>query len=183
MQYEYLVQRWIHMNVLTIILGILVVLFGRKFFWLFVGFTGFLVGFELVQQVLGPEDAMVKLVLALVIGIIGALLAVFVQKLAFFVAGFIGGGYVAWHLLGLFAVESPQINVLVTFAGAILGAVLIWGIVDYALIVFSSVVGALAVVTETMPQQPLDIIIFVVLVVVGLVVQTRQLHQDKDSEE
>jgi hypothetical protein len=72
---------------------------------------------------------------------------------------------------------------MVTIAGAIFGAILIWGVVDYALILFSSVVGALAVITEVTPQPPLDIIIFVALIVIGLVVQTRQLQQDEDVRE
>lgn len=171
------------MDIFTIIVGVVVILFGRKLFWLFVGFTGFFVGFDLAQQIWGDDPGAMAILAAFVIGIIGALVAVFAQRLAITVAGFIGGGYLAFQLLGILGVKSGEMILIVTFIGAALGAALVGGLVDYALIVFSSVVGALAIFHEVTLPPPLNLLLAAVLALLGIIVQINQLQHDKDSEE
>jgi len=171
------------MDILTIGLGLLIILFGRKLFWLFVGFTGFFVGFDLVQQIWGEDPGSTAILVAFVIGILGVVVAVFAQRLAITVAGFIGGGYLTFQLLGALGTTSGQVILVGTFVGAVIGAVIVGGLVDYALIVFSSVVGALAIFHEITLGPPLNLILGVVLAMLGIIVQTSQLQHDEDSKE
>ena len=77
--------------------GILVLILGRRLFWLFVAVAGVVVGFNLAEQVVSIEAAWLLLAIGVVGGIIGALLAVFAQRLAVAVEG---GGYLRGTFLG-----------------------------------------------------------------------------------
>ena len=58
-------------------IGVLLLVFGRKLFWLFVG-VGFLWGFQIASQLLPANSQIAILAAALVLGLIGAVLAIFV---------------------------------------------------------------------------------------------------------
>lgn len=88
------------LSLLNVILGGAVLVIGRKLFWLLVGTIGFVIGLEVARRLIhGSEIA--SLLAGLVIGLIFAMLAIFVETAAVGVAGFLGGGYA---LLGLAAV-------------------------------------------------------------------------------
>ena len=63
------------MGIVSLLIGIVLLLFGRKLFWLFVGAAGFLVGMDIANRFFTGPDA-TKLIIALLVGIIGAFLAV-----------------------------------------------------------------------------------------------------------
>jgi hypothetical protein len=79
-------------TVVTVVIGVLMLTFGRKLFWLFVGCLGFAVGFNYAPYVWQVQSNLFLLVLATITGIIGAVLALFFQKIAIGLAGFAGGG-------------------------------------------------------------------------------------------
>ena len=76
-----------------LLIGIAVLTLGRRLFWIFVGTAGFLLGTRLATQfpVSGPEWA--PLAVALFAGLIGAIFAVFAQKVAVGIAGCVMGVY------------------------------------------------------------------------------------------
>ena len=69
---------------------------------LLAGLIKFTVKLALLPIVLGLKALVVVLgfVIALVVGGLGALLAVVLQHVAVGLAGFVAGGYVAWNLVG-----------------------------------------------------------------------------------
>ena len=113
------------MNIFTIIIGLTVLFFGRKLFWVFVGYMGFIAGFHYVTQILAISSGSIVFLIALGAGIIGALLALFLQHAAILVSGFIAGGYLAIHLFTLFSANPGELIWLVSIIGGILGAVLL----------------------------------------------------------
>ena len=76
------------MNIMNLALGVAVLFFGRRLFWIFVGIAGFLFGMEFGPKVVTGASQEVVLVAAIVTGLIGVVIAVFAQKLAFAMAGF-----------------------------------------------------------------------------------------------
>ena len=44
-----------NMDIVNIVLGLVVLFFGRKLFWLFVGYVGFAAGFYYTQQIFGTR--------------------------------------------------------------------------------------------------------------------------------
>ena len=82
-------------TIIGALIGAVVLLFGRKLFWLCVAAIGFAAGVELAPHLVHEPSALLSLTIALLLGIIGALLAVFLQKIAIGVLGFLAGGKLA----------------------------------------------------------------------------------------
>jgi hypothetical protein len=174
--------------VLSLLIGVALLLFGRKLFWLFVGAAGFLFGTDLAgSYVAGPEG--MKLLIAVIAGILCAVLAVFLQRIAVAIAGFIAGGYVAVELMRQFGV-MPRAMIgaghdIISFPyllGGILGAVLIYLLFDWALIFLSSLCGSMLIVRNiVLKQASLMPILFLGLVAIGIFFQAYLFHRSRNN--
>jgi hypothetical protein len=158
-------------QIIELTLGIVVLTFGRKLFWIFVGTAGFLLGTRFGAQFIigGPE--WVPLAVALFAGLIGAIFAIFVQKMAVWIAGFIMGGYTLASLLFTMGLEGTGWTWAALIGGGITGAVLVLFVFDWALIVLSSLAGAMMIVQAASWSQPLNILLFIILLSIGIAIQ------------
>ena len=77
--------------IVSLLLGAVILFFGRRLFWLCVAAIGFAAGVELAPHLMTEPTPLLQLTIALVLGFIGALLATFLQKIAIAVAGFVAG--------------------------------------------------------------------------------------------
>ncbi|UCD77755.1 MAG: DUF4203 domain-containing protein [Desulfobacterales bacterium] len=159
-------------TVVNILIGILVLTFGRKLFWLFVGCLGFAVGFHYAPYVWQVQSNLFLLILATITGIVGAVLALFFQKIAIALAGFAGGGYIALNLLNLLGLRLEQIIWLPFLIGGIIGALLLFFIFDWALIFVSSLTGATMIIQAAKLSPVVELIVYFALVIAGVVIQT-----------
>ncbi len=161
-------------------MGILILAFGRRLFWLFVGCAGFAVGLLMAQLYFGLEPAWVAWAVALGFGVIGALLAVFFQTIAIGLGGFAAGCTITAYLLTLMGI--PTAPVLLLFGG-IIGAILLYTVFDWALIGLSSVAGATLIVQALNWNPQAEMVLYAALIVAGILFQTamlrRQQHQTK----
>jgi hypothetical protein len=168
------------MQIIIIILGIAVLLFGRKLFWLYVAALGFLVGVELISIVSPSEPAWVLIIGGLAAGLIGSVLAIFFQRVAFGLAGFFAGAY-----LGPLIVHTTGMGVqsIIAFVvGGLVGAIAALLLMNWAIIVFSSFVGAAAIVTQLPLGQRALGLVFIALVIIGIIVQTRLMPHAKEAQ-
>jgi uncharacterized membrane protein YccC len=168
------------MHILIIIFGIAVLLFGRKLFWLYVAILGFLVGVELIRIVSPSEPTWVLITGGLAAGLIGSVLALFFQRVAFGLAGFFAGAYLATSFFHTAGMGGNSIIVFVV--GGLGGAIAVLLLINWALIVFSSFVGAAAIVTQLPLGQHAQALVFVALVIIGIIVQTRFLSPAKEHQ-
>jgi len=159
------------MQILTIILGCIVLLFGRKLFWLFVAIIGFLVGVHIAEVFFAGQPLWVLLLIGLGAGLIGALLAVVFQRIAFALAGFYGGAYLVFILTQSFGIFTGSI--LLPLAGGVIGAIVAALVTDWAIIVLSCLAGAGAVVAAGGLGQTVSLILFVLLIITGIIIQAR----------
>ena len=157
---------------INMVIGMVVLAFGRRLFWLFVGCLGFAVGFHYAPLVWQVQSNLFLLILATITGIIGAVLALFFQKIAIGLAGFAGGGYIALNLLNLLGIRLEQIIWLPYLVGGIIGALLLFFIFDWALIFVSSLTGATMVVESTNLSPEVELIVYFALFIAGIVIQT-----------
>ena len=79
------------MYIIEALVGVGLLAFGRKLFWLFVAGVGFAAGLALTAALFKTSPAWEVLLIAFGAGLAGALLAVFLQRIAMGVGGFIGG--------------------------------------------------------------------------------------------
>jgi hypothetical protein len=152
-----------------LIAGAALVLAGRRLFWLFVG----LVGFVTVYQWFEPYGAApnVRLLVAILAGVFGIVLAIFLQKVAVAMAGFFVGGWFVTQLLGLHMTHPGGMDLLIFAVAGIVAAVIAVKLFDVALVLFTSLAGAGLIVEALHPASHLKQILIVVLFVVGLAVQ------------
>jgi len=165
--------------VFSILIGVVILFFGRKLFWLCVAAIGFAAGVELAPHLVQDPSALLSLTIALLLGIIGALLALFLQKIAIAVLGFLAGGKLAGAIAAAFFVHYAQHSTTIFVIGGVIGAILLLVLFDWALIVVSSLIGAHLIVyqsTIALPQSG-SIILFIGLAAVGILVQTASLRR------
>jgi hypothetical protein len=111
-------------------------------------------------------------------------IAIFLRKVAIAIAGFVIGGYIAVELLrasalfpkALAGVHGTAFSVAYILGG-IIGAVLLFVIFDWALIVMSSLSGASLIVHSFTFQRQVLLLLFAVLVVVGILIQAGMKHR------
>ena len=169
--------------IVNLLLGIVLLLLGRRLFWFFVGVAGFLVGMGIAEQfVVGPKGT--NLLIAIVAGILGAVIAIFLRKVAIAIAGFVIGGYIVVELLresAYFPTASVGMHgtafSVAYIIGGIIGAVLLIVLFDWGLIVLSSLSGASLIVHSITFQRHALPLLFAVLVVIGILVQARMKHR------
>jgi Domain of unknown function (DUF4203) len=167
--------------VVSALVGVAILLLGRKLFWLFVAAMGFVFGAQIAAQVTHqPASSPVVLLVAIGLGIVGAVLAILLQKIAIGVAGFIAGGRIAVGLSAAFFAHPPGDEIIFVIGG-ILSAILFLALFDWALIFFSSVEGAHLIASAIVLPQTGRVISFIVLVVIGIFVQSSMLSPARRS--
>ena len=151
--------------------GIALLTLGRKLFWLFVAAIGFEAGAFFVARLMPNQPDWIVIVIALGVGILGALLALVLQNFVVGVAGFIGGGMIAVRLLDLVNLDTGIVSLIAFVVGGVIGAVLVVSLFDWALITLSSLVGAVTLANIFIPRGTLSIVAIIVLFIVGVAIQ------------
>lgn len=155
---------------ISVALGILLLVFGRRLFWLAVAALGFGIGFSAARFVVGDATG-VSWVAGVVVGAAGALLAVLVQRVAVIVAGGVLGAAGAAALLQRHATFGTGVELAVVLGAALLGAALALGVFALALRLVTSAVGA-GLVTEALAlSREWSLALFAVLWVTGFLAQ------------
>jgi Domain of unknown function (DUF4203) len=157
--------------ILSIIIGAIILFFGRRLFWLCVAGVGFASGMEVAPHLVHEPSTVLQLSVALVFGFIGALLALFLQKIAIAIAGFLAGGKLALALVGAFFVSGPNYPGITFIVGGIIGAILLLSLFDWALIGMSAVVGAYLIGHTVVLPPTGATVLFVALAAIGIIVQ------------
>lgn len=154
-----------------IILGLLLLLTGRKLFWLSVAIFGFLAGVQWAAAMGWQVNEVTMIFLAILFGILGAALAIPFQWVAILLLGFLGGGYFVTNILlslGLGHFESAW---WLFFLGGIMGVLLMSIAFDWALIGITSLLGAMLIVEHLSVDGSLRAAAFICLLLAGIFVQ------------
>jgi hypothetical protein len=158
-------------TIVGVVLGVVILFFGRKLFWLCVAAVGFAAGLQIAPLLVNEASSVLALVIAVVFGILGALLAVFIQKIAIAVLGFLAGGKLATAIAAAFFVQHAQYSTIIFVIGGIIGAILLLAVFGWALIVVSSFIGAYLIQSAiVLPPTGLTLV-FIGLAILGIFVQ------------
>ena len=168
------------LNLINVILGGALLVTGRKLFWLFVGAIGFIIGMQLTALFWhGPEG--LAIIIGLVIGLIFAGLAIFVQTIAIGIAGFLAGGYTLSLLVGMLGLQAGGISWVIYIVGGIIGLLLVISLFDWAIITLSSLAGASLVVQALLLGQAAGGLTFFILFIAGVLIQGFTLRAEKNQ--
>ena len=165
------------MSLIILLVGILLLVAGRKLYWLSVGALGFLAGMMLALEFLPELPVWLPYVVALCCGIAGTFVAIFLQKVAIVVIGFLTGGF-------FLATSFPALQIgtyepfWISFAiGGIVGAILLVFVFDWALIAISSVTGAYFVTRELHASHSSEPVFWIIFAVVGVAIQSSMMKK------
>lgn len=170
-------------TIILLIAGVLLLTLGRKLFWLSVAVIGFVVGAELAARVLPHQSEAVTLAVEIGLGIIGALLAIFVQEITIGIAGFLLGGELGILLGRALAFYNPNYWWLVFIVAGIVGALLMVRFFDWGLILLSSLAGARLIMDAVHVPYMVRVAGFLVLAVLGIFLQASIHRRRKPAAE
>ena len=160
---------------INVLIGLFLLFSGRIFFWLFVACVGFASFYHGAQQIWAIHSPVLILILSIVAGAVGAIIAIFFQKVAIVVAGFAAGGYITLILFHQFAGVSAQMVWMPYVIGGIIGAIILFFVFDWALIILSTLAGA-GLIVQVLAFKPwVEITLFFVLIIAGMVVQAKTM--------
>jgi hypothetical protein len=157
-------------NFLNFILGSAVLVAGRKLFWLLVGTIGFVIGLEVARRVVHGPD-IINLLAGLIIGLVFAMLAIFIESIAIGLTGFLGGGYALLSLAALLGLDHFLGPLVAFVVGGVLGVILIVALLDWALITISALAGASMIVGGLGLRVGIAGLVYAGLVLAGLLIQ------------
>jgi hypothetical protein len=157
--------------VVALLVGLALVVAGRRLFWLAIGVLGFLVGFELAGSLVDAGSETAALVVGLLGGVTGVLLAVFLQKVAIAFGGFMAGGFLAVSLFGGLVEPGGLGEPLLFLVGGLVVAFLALALFEWALILISVVAGGYLLVDALTLDPTLELVIFLVALVAGIAIQ------------
>ncbi len=166
------------LNIINLLLGTALLVAGRKLFWLFVGVIGFVTGIQLAARFWnGPEWT--AILIGVIVGILFALLAVFIEALAIGVAGFLAGGFILTTFTNMLGLNDGLLFWIIYAIGGIIGLLLVLLLFDWALIALSSLAGAALIVQSLFSQGGAGGLVFIILFIVGIVIQGFALQREE----
>ncbi len=167
------------MLVARIVIGGILILFGRKLFWLYVAACGFVVGLTIATRLFSGLPEWLGLVIGLAAGVLGALLAVFFQSLAIAVGGFLAGGFIAVTIVEGFGLGGAAFFWVAVLLGGVIGAMLMVTIFDWALIALSCLLGSSLIVPVFQLPRTAALVVWLGLLVLGIAVQAGMMRYEK----
>ena len=158
-----------YLEIAYIIIGIILLMFGRKLFFVFAGMSAFLIGFEYADLFFSARNEKTAMIV----------LAFIVQKVGLSISGFLSGGYVSTMIVKELGFKINWLPWVIFLLGGILGVVLVSVIFEWALIILSSLVGAFLIIQTTDFSLYWVKILFVLLASVGIVTQVIQYRKNE----
>ncbi len=166
------------MFVSQLLVGAVLLMFGRRLFWLFVAACGFLAGLSLAPQLTSTESQWKTLLIALMLGVLGALLGLLFERVAIGVAGFLAGAYIANRLLTVLSMQGPIAFWVAFVVGGLIGALLLGMIFDWSLIGLSSLAGSFLIMeaVHVPPSGNRALLLWLGLLTFGVLIQAAQMR-------
>lgn len=156
-----------------VLVGIALLVAGRRLFWLAVGALGFVAGYQAMERWGTDLPPTASFLVAVAVGVIGMVLAVVVQRVAVALAGFFLGVVLMTLVLPVTGLALGAGNALVIAAGGLVMAVVALALFSLALVVLTAGAGAAMLVEALPPGEPWAVLLLVALWVVGVIVQRR----------
>jgi hypothetical protein len=170
------------MLILQLVTGVVLLLAGKRLFWLAVGLAGFFIGLQLGLD--SFESTLASWLCGVVLGLVGVALAIGLQGILIVLSGLLLGAFAGMVLADLLppGMESLETITWVCWGvGAVLGGVLALTFFDLGLILLTSIAGAGMILNFTELSPLVEVILLVVLSSIGMLIQTRLIPDKKTS--
>lgn len=157
---------------------------GRRLYWLALGAIGFFGGIWFTRELPELGAPGLQLGLSFLIGMLGAALSIFAQRMAIGLGGFVVGGALiywsaAWLTVPTGWHPGPWLWA-VAILGAIFGTVFAAVMFEAALLALTSMFGALLVAKASHVGSPHESWLFLILLCAGVITQSGRERQQKN---
>jgi hypothetical protein len=165
--------------VMLIVLGAAALFLGLRLFWLFAAVVGFAVGWWLVGLFF-KDPGVLQVIIGIIVGLILAGLTRFLGKWAIRIVAGLAGFVMLPLLLGSLGMLGGLSELIWSVLGFMLGFVLAMFMADWAVIILSALLGAGLIMSgvdqlvTVSISQVLHLIISFVLIIVGVLFQSRR---------
>ena len=151
--------------------GLLLCFLGKRVLWLFLGALGFFLTYNLVLAYLPGLPERSVMILSVAGGALVGALVLLAEKGVVWIGGLLGGGYAGALILQFVQPSAHGIPWPAIALGALLGLLTARFLVNLGLAVLTSAVGA-ALLAVLLPAEQYRMILFVIMFMLGLVVQS-----------
>ncbi|MDA8017686.1 MAG: hypothetical protein MPN21_09585 [Thermoanaerobaculia bacterium] len=162
-------------DAIFIVVGSLLLIFGRRLYWLALAGLGFAVALYLSREYLFFESVQQEVIVGVAAGLLGGILAVVAQQLAVRFAGIVLG---AWGSFVIARILWPEADlllaILLAVAGAGLGFLFAAKLFDLALVLVTSIVGAILISQHLYLDAAVQAVVWLVLTLCGVAFQLRR---------
>ena len=164
------------LDLLIVAFGAIAIINGRRFYWVFVGLGGAVVGLWLSAWLIPDRSEWLYIGITLFLGLVGVWIAYKFEKLALHLAAFVLGGFILQFLLldGNLISSGSTGDFMAVLIGGILGVVFEMVYHERSLIVVSSFSGAALIVSVLDAAPAFDAALFSGLAAVGMLLQSRE---------
>lgn len=170
----------VYIDIVYIVLGIILLMLGRKLFWLFAGGVAFIFGLKYASLFLGSYySSHSGLIFALVLAIVGIVLAFIMQKIGLTIAGCVAGGYVALNIVKELGIKTGWMPWILFLIGAVLGVIFVSVLFNWSLIILSSLIGTFLIIETTSFSLPVTKVLFILLLIIGILTQASQSNKKR----
>lgn len=165
--------------VITLAAGAIILLLGRRLFWLYVGILGFIAGFDLAQIYLVDQPEWIYFSVGVGLGFVASFVAIYLQYIAVGIAGFLSGAYLAASVLQHLAIpDASEWAWIALVVAGIVGTLLFMLVFDTALVFLSAIIGAIVLLTPFGLEPPLHYGLLIGLAAVGVIFQLTVLSRE-----
>ncbi len=161
-------------NFIWLLLGLGLLFWGKRLFWIFIGAAGFLAGLYTSESLIHDQSIWFYLIVGAICagGLIG--LVKLLKNIAFGLGGFILGAIFANGVLELLDLDLGLVSWIIIIATGVIGAGLMLWLFNTALVILSACTGAMLVAQAIPGKAPGLQILFFGLIVLGILAQTRK---------
>ena len=158
------------MNILYILIGAGLTIFGRKYLWLFAAGIAYFISLEFITKTQADLPYTLVLFISLILGAAAALLSSVLRTVGLSLTVFLSAGYL-FSLPAAAYKWFPTQPWLSYVAGGVLGLVLVAGVSTWTLILLSSLVGALMITRGISIGPAWSLVAFLGIALGGIILQ------------
>ncbi|HLA06226.1 MAG TPA: hypothetical protein VJ022_02200 [Anaerolineales bacterium] len=165
------------MLVIRGIIGGIILFLGRELNFLFAGGMAALIGFRLTPKLPAAWPGWSDSAFIAGLAILAASIVITNERVGFFLSGFLSGGYL---LIEYFEPGVLTLPILPFVVGGVIGSLIIGMFTEWALILVTSLIGAIYATTLFQLSPTAEILVAGGLFIIGALVQVFIMRAQKD---
>lgn len=165
------------MTLLTILIGIALIILGRKALWLGIFSGSFLAASQILSYILFDQaESTIWILSAITAGII-LMVYLTLEKAMVVILGVLGGGFLALSVvnpLNIIATDTFPAKFAVFVAGGLIGVLLMKIVFEWTMKSLTALIGAYLISSFLIGQPIFQLLVLVVLSIVGIAIQGKE---------